>query len=599
MGRWCAALTCWLWLTTAGAETLEVPFAADTRVVLDRVTAALGLDAAGRGELAHDACNRVTLSDPVVRPAPERERLTVSMAFSASTGVPAGNFCLTPGHWEGRLRTALAPTVAPSGLAVDFAAQSAELRRADGSAGLLSAPTRLLAERLVLPRLERVRVDLTETLAALDALLATTRPEDAPRPVPTRLLGVRVLDDGLEATLAIHAPPIPEAQREPPLQPGELERWARHEDALDGFLTHVIATLADPVERDLQLDLLAVLLDARHAIARALAAEQPGEDPVRRLFIDSWERLRPHLTRIEATSAGADLRLAAFMAGGDALRALDALGPAYGAEISRDGLRRLARLLLADAAPADFTPLPLQPDPALRELFGLGRPAPERGGTPDAGAPGWLEGLIPPAHAQGPAPEEALRGWVPRLANLQEYLSVVTALLEQQTAAYLSGNARLPARLEPRFEPLVQATAWKESCWRQLTGSPENPQVLTSAVGALGMMQINGRVWRGLYDLDRLAAEVDYNVLAGIEILEHYLVDYAIRHGEHERPGGDDNLIRATYAAYNGGPSQLSRYRREDTATRLQAIDNEFWRHFRALESEGEPDVASCYAVGS
>ena len=71
------------------------------------------------------------------------------------------------------------------------------------------------------------------------------------------------------------------------------------------------------------------------------------------------------------------------------------------------------------------------------------------------------------------------------------------------------------------------------------------------------MMQINGRVWRKVYDLDRLVDEVDYNVNAGIEILTHYMVDYAIRRGEHEQPGGDDNLIKATYAAYNGGPRRL------------------------------------------
>jgi len=120
----------------AGAEIVGIPLAADTRVVTDRVT----------------------LSDPLVRPMPERERLTVSMAFPATTGMPAGNLCLAPGRWEGRLHTALAPEIAPCGLAVDFAAESAELRRADGSAGLLTAATRLLAERLVLPRLEWVQV---------------------------------------------------------------------------------------------------------------------------------------------------------------------------------------------------------------------------------------------------------------------------------------------------------------------------------------------------------------------------------------------------------------------------------------------------------
>ncbi|MGM0633225.1 MAG: lytic transglycosylase domain-containing protein, partial [Pseudomonadota bacterium] len=216
------------------------------------------------------------------------------------------------------------------------------------------------------------------------------------------------------------------------------------------------------------------------------------------------------------------------------------------------------------------------------------------GGVRRAGS--WL---LPAAQASSNSPAEALRGLVPRLATLDAYLDLVASLLEQQTSAWLAENDRVPERMIERLDPLVRATAWKESCWRQLAGSVSDPQVLRSPVGAVGMMQINGRVWRSVYDLDRLSDEVDYNVNAGIEILTHYMVDYAIRRGEHEQPGGDDNLIKATYAAYNGGPSQLGRYRREDTPARLQAIDNEFWRHYTAIKADRWPDISSCYAVGS
>lgn len=589
-----------VWCGVAGAEVLELPLVADTRLLADRLAAALAMDADGRGRLVYDACNRADLSDLVLTPG--ADRLGVSMAVTATTGVPVLDRCLGPGAWRGRLQLTLAPAIAPSGLAIRFTPEAAELLRPDGSPGLLTAPTRLLAENLILPRLGRVRVDLAEPLATLDALLAAARPAAPPGLAErTRLTAVRPHERGVAATLRIDVPPAPARRAEPALAPEALARWARREDELDGFLTTVIAALAAPAGRELQLELLAVLLDARHAIARALAEDEPGEDPVRRLFIESWERLRPHLAALERrdlAGAEADLRLAAFIAGGDALRALDALGPEYGLEITRDGLRRLARLLLADTAPAAFTPLPLAPDPELRRLFGLRQPAPQPPPAPDARRPEWLDWLLPPVRAHSPSPAEALRGRVPRLAELDEYLELVAALLEQQTRTYLAADARVPPRLAPRFDPLVRATAWKESCWRQFTGSPDNPQVLTSAVGALGMMQINGRVWRGLYDLERLAAEVDYNLLAGIEILEHYLVDYAIRRGEHEHPGGDDNLIRATYAAYNGGPSQLSRYRREDTPARLQAIDDAFWRHYRTLQAERWPEVASCYPVG-
>ena len=290
------------------------------------------------------------------------------------------------------------------------------------------------------------------------------------------------------------------------------------------------------------------------------------------------------------------LELAAFIAGGDALRALDALGPEYGVEISRDGLRRLARLLLRDQAPVAFTPLPLEVDPALRELF-QPRRSPvweERSSGPGTFLLGWL---IAAAQAE-PSPADTLRGVVPRLETLDDYLETVSLLLGQEARARLGAESRVPPVFRHLIDPLVRATAWKESCWRQYTGPSSNPRVLTSSVGAVGMMQIHTRVWRGVYDTERLADDVQYNVRAGIEILEYYLVDYAIRREEHRQPGGLDNLVRATYAAYNGGPSHLTRYRRDDVATSLRIIDREFWRHYQIMRETRWPDVGSCYPVG-
>ena len=83
-----------------------------------------------------------------------------------------------------------------------------------------------------------------------------------------------------------------------------------------------------------------------------------------------------------------------------------------------------------------------------------------------------------------------------------------------------------------------------------------------------------------------------------VDILTHYMLDYAIRKGEHEQPGGADNLVKATYAAYNGGPGQLARYRREDTSAQLKAIDNAFWQHYTTIKAHKWPDISSCYSVG-
>lgn len=602
-----------LMLPAAGrAAPVDIPLLVDTRIVARVVAQALEIGAAGDGRITADDCNHVELDDLAVAPA--EGHLVVSLAVRAVAGAWALGQCRGPSPWQGRMNLELVPGLEPGGLAVAFVPQGIELARSDGSPGPFTGPTRSLAESLILPRLRLVRLDLAERLAAIDGLLESALAgSEATLAERTRIRDIEVLETGLRLHLGLQvdAEPQPAAPKaEPALDPEELVRWQQREDELDGFLTTVLVALAAPAtSADLRLELLAVLLDARYALAEALRGEgdAPGgdkesharpADPVRRVFVESWDRLVPLLAELDAGNVAgpeADLRLAAFMAGGDALRALDALGPEFPLDISSDGLRRLARILLAEDVPERFTPLPLDVDPRLRALFGLKPP-----GAPESGArlPAVLDFLVPAAAATAESPADALRGQVPRLATLDDYLELVASLLQQKTDEHLSGDSRVPARLMKRFHPLVRATAWKESCWRQFTGPLDSPRVLTSPVGALGMMQVHGRVWRGMYDLGRLAEEVDYNVAAGAEILEHYLVDYAIRRGEHEHPGGDDNLMRATYAAYNGGPSQMGRYRRENTPARLRAIDDEFWRHFQTFTLRDWPDVSSCYPTG-
>ena len=588
----------------ASAARVDVPLTLDGDYLATQVASVLGIGEDGPAVLSQDRCNRMALSEPRVESLESRLELWLTVA--ADMGVQMMGSCVGPGRWDGLMRIELTPRVHASGKEIRFQPETAEFLRPDGSTSLLTGATRMLAESLVLPRIGELRADLAESLAALDELLLSLRPAAAAparRPEPTLIGAAAVVPGGLRVTLALDAgEPAPAAAvPEAPLAEEELGEWQRLEDELDGFLTTIIVSLAGGTDDpDLQRDLVAVLLDARWAINEALARDQgPGEpDPVRRLFVDAWEQLRPHVARFEHEEFPGDdsgLRLAGFLSGGDAIRALDELGPGYGLEITRDGLRRLARLLLSDQAPARFTPLPLAIDPSLRRLFPM-----DPGGliTPEQDASRLLDWLFATARADGgSSPAHELRGMVPRLANLDEYLHLVSRLMDQAIETRLGGGTRVPEQFRFMLDPLVRATAWKESCWRQYAGSSDQPRVLTSSVGALGMMQIHARVWRGIYDLDLLADDVEYNLNAGIDILEYYLVDYALRRGEHEQPGGLENLPRATYAAYNGGPSHLGRYRRDDTSDRLRSIDREFWAHYETMRTEGWPNVGSCYAV--
>ena len=54
-------------------------------------------------------------------------------------------------------------------------------------------------------------------------------------------------------------------------------------------------------------------------------------------------------------------------------------------------------------------------------------------------------------------------------------------------------------------------------------------------------------------------------------------------------------MARATYSAYNGGPSQLTRYRAAKQNPELKKVDEAFWEKFQAVSSGRELDDQRCY----
>ncbi|MEO1081486.1 MAG: transglycosylase SLT domain-containing protein [Pseudomonadota bacterium] len=651
----CAALLCLHASAAPDSQRVSVPLNVPVPYLEAQAASLLDFDEEGRGELRGDTCNYLELSDLSLTPrgAEEESVLRVDVAVIAHGGARLFGACRGPAALAGRVVLDLVPRAAPEGDAVVFAARGVEFRAENGEKNLLTAPSRKLADALLVPRLQNLRVDVGESLQGIDALMEQflARESEAGPSLAegTQLAAVGIEDEFLRVQLALElaareavvrgkgedgetAAPMPALDRQ------DADAWRRLEDALDGFATVVVTFLAQRVEdRDVQLELLALLLDLRFEIAAMLAADYSvgsvgladvadtlsgdptdgeamgaagadhDDDPLRRLFLDTWTRLAAILVRAPIpTGDNADdlLRSASFLAAGDALRLVDELGPAFGIEISRDGLLRLAGMLMAGDVPPRLTPLPLAEDRVLQGLFGFS--AANRTTLPVAPLTepplAWLRRLSPIAVARASEPDPAmlLRELFPSSDNLDLYLGVVARLIDETLASYWD-NSRLNVEQQALFEPLVRATAWKETCWRHYLPAQDNaldssqPRVIRSGVGAVGMMQIVGRVWRSLFDLDRLESDVSYNLAAGIDILEHYFVDYALRRGEDEYPGGSDNLVRATYAAYNGGPSKLGRYRREDVSSRARAVDELFYRQYLTMRDTTWPRESRCY----
>jgi hypothetical protein len=281
-----------------------------------------------------------------------------------------------------------------------------------------------------------------------------------------------------------------------------------------------------------------------------------------------------------------------FIAAADALRGIQGLGPGSGLDISADGLRRMARII-APAASEDPLNRSFDVDPELRSLLGFGAAiAPPQG----AGGAWWLDGIVRVARASArvdPMLVVKLNLWVPDYKNANGYLPLVEELLEQ-TSALTVAQGKVPDEHARLFRDLLLAAAWKESCWRQFVRKQGKVKAIESVTGALGMMQVDPNAWRGFYEINGLAGDIGYNARAGAEILAHYLTHYAIRKRE-DRHGIPDALARATYAVYNGGPSQRRRYRLKSTRQSLKAIDRSFYEKYLAIKAGNSQAVMSCY----
>ena len=544
-------------------------------------------------------CNFLILSDPQVSGV--NGRLRVRSAGKARIGTAVGQNCLTLLDWTGTVEVDEEPVLDPSRPIVRFHVVDSNLYAANGKKQVTGTLWDWV-KRFVHPRLEAVTIDLDQPLAELRGFLPLVLPR-ASAEQTTQLLDsislvdAHVSDTGLTLDLRFVAPETAAAAPtapapEPTLTTEEIARWEAAWQQWDAFLTFVLKQAAtDSAAADQRQQLFDVLIEARFDILGVLRPTTPDEpDPVPALFVTTWTRLAPVLRTLGTGLPGeAALRYLSFITAADALRGIQEIGPTSGLEISADGLRRLARMI-APATTEDPTAYSEAVDPAVRELFGFGAPLPPPADNPDIDLSWWMPA---PAWAASDALAR-LNRWVPTRDDVQEYLPLVRDVLTQASDRTLAKQS-LDHQFHSLYGWLVLATAWKESCWRQFVRVGDRIKPLLSPAGAIGIMQVNQRVWRGFYDVKGLSQDISYNAMAGSEILLHYLRDYAIAKGEHTITGELDNLARATYAVYNGGPGHLTRYRKGKGHKGLHLIDESFWDKYRKVKSGQVLGVAECY----
>ena len=583
-----------------------------------------------------NGCRKIVLSNPVFRE--ESSDLSFEIRVFIRLGVTVFGICFSPVEWEGCLVMQQEPVISDQ-WNLSFVTRTSSVYDKEGRPAKIAGLIWDFANPPILDYLRKITLDLAAPVENIQSFLLPLFPPDDAERADRFLKSMRsgrpgVTPSALSIPILAEVEEVREEKGErETLTPEKKQRFIESWEAWDAFLVQTITALARKSltshEQGLLLD---TLLEMRYRFVQDLDKEDHEGDMVREEFVKAWNRLSPifraHLTEGNTRSL---LGYLAFLAGSDALVALDQLGPSLGIEISRDGLIRLARLLMEEKPVSLAYSYAL--DQTLRETLGLGLPPIPS--FPFEEAPNQEELLVPeessdqeslwirrkalqweafPALFQwGGLPmawaedgtnqkwSEEIKSWVvPPKKDLFPYIKRVRSLLRSSLEQVLAKKGGLQAH-QDCLRTLVTATAWQESCFRQFVVKKGTITYLRSYNGtSVGLMQINERVWRGLYAENNLRWDIRYNAMAGCDILQLYLTKYALKRIRIPEGGGGlctDNLLaaQAVYAMYNAGPGVLDAFLKRSQQGSFTNLDRLFNEKLEWVKKEDWGKIGRCY----
>lgn len=572
------------------AEMIKLPIKIDFPLVHQLMLSQLFKGKLASTEILNDpsGCSEIILSDSKLSEL--NSHLQINSRLNAKLAVKMLDRCVPLLSWEGYAQITSKPIIKKDNPRLIYLQViNSQLINKDNEI-LTEGVLWEQAKKQLHPLFEQFHLDLTPSINELNSFLPLILPKHSQTQMSDilnslHLNNIQIANDGILTDLAFELNTIPQIkQAEQPLTDLELNQWQEQWQSMDALLTHTIKYYAAATElEDLKLTLLDILIGARYELVTALQQQQ-SKDPVRHWFISSWSKLIPVIKQITSEKPEhATLALLTLMTASDALQALDKVGPSLGLDISIDGLRRLARML--NQTP-NIDPLNYDEalDPDLLNLFQFNFKTEPQSQS--------ILNLWPISSAIA-ANDRPLDQWLSSNQNLDSYLLKVRKLLLTASRKAVM-HSKLTAQQKDVFKKMLLTTAWQESCWRQYVVKQNKIVPLRSSTGDTGIMQINEKVWRGFVDPNKLRWDIHYNIETGSNILLNYMTRYAIKNAEHKQPGGIDNLARATYSAYNGGPGQISRYRNSKTFKEYKKIDRAFYTKYQKVKQGNELAVAEC-----
>ncbi len=612
------AVACCPLTVTAAPQTIRIPVTLDPSFVRSAfIRQAFNLP----GERAlplnlNEGCTRIELWDPEV--GPEKSLLKLGSAIKIQAGLPLKGACIPLTGWEGHIdllqQLVFDQKTSRLGMQVmDFKTFGAGGKQAGIDKGLVA-----LIQAYLNPYLGNVGIDMSGVVKGLQGLLPLFIKDQDRQSFGSWLTTLRVggvqMKGGsviLDVLMDVDAP-APSGEGEGASLPAAgiqalVKAW---EDWDAFFVNQIQALVGQSVTEDEKSTLFEALLDRRYEFVQALEEGTIRPDFVVRQFTDTWETLGSIFRKYLSTKlSGSPADYLSFIATADALVSLSKNGVNVMPDVSRRGLLQLVKLLgVKEAEPAlSYSPAVNNP---LRMFFGFGElpddqiPAyeglemdfPEE--AEEEGVPAALRSFLPfsvsAAHAQAQQPGiDEMKLWVLPKGNINPYLSRVRMVLDQ-AAEEVMKRKKLGAAYHDLYRSAVLATAWQESCWRQfVTKGGKIGPIFSYNKSSVGMMQINERVWRGIYKVENLRWNIRYNAMTGCEILELYLRQYALKKPE-SRGLDSDTLARSLYAMYNGGPGQFKKFLARKATNKFIKVDQLFWEKYSWTTSNQLNKISIC-----
>lgn len=574
-----------------------------------------------------DGCNRVTLSQPTFEE--ENSLVRFESRVHIRLGKPLGDNCLMPVEWKGYLVFFQRPVIDPKSWTLSF--ETIDSRVYDRNRQPTKIATALweIINTEVYDYLNGIRIDLAPPVSDLKSVFSQfVQPTDSKRSM-NMLQSIRpgkahVTAHAVKIDILMDVETIDttmeEEQRES-IPQEKLEQFFDQWEAWDSFLVHMLCVLEPETlsseERQILLD---TLLETRYRFIAGLNSKNVESDFVREQFVAAWKRLSPifrnHLAERPSKTLFGYL---SFFTAADALKALDRIGPTLEIEISRNGLVRLARLLSDRDKAVEPDVLTYAPgvNILLREALGLGPPPETLGPAFDADAldlddrresqvdsksiSGAIESFFcRPVWAKQKKSSNSLaeiKTWLVSKENLETYMDRIQSLLLDAAQVTLKKRKKA-GDTNKSFPSIVMAAAWQESCFRQFLIKQKKIVFLRSYDGtSVGLMQINERVWRGLYSPQHLRWDIRYNALAGCEIIDLYTTKYLAKHVERQRTGKkikEDIYAGIIYAMYNGGPGQLNKFLSRSAKGKFYESDKLFLEKYVWVKNGQLSNISKC-----